>query len=391
MVIAPFHRVIDADNCIADFRNTICRVDEVSTQILACNFSGNVRAVKYDFKFIGKATRCLFCFFNGFEYRFGWNNIFHLLVVKNQFYLFTFFIFGSFVIALTGFIAEPFILHHLQGYFIRFVKFAHLIIGHAVIYVLTDVITNIETYQINSPKNGGAGSSQGLADNGVYLFYFKAFAEHHMRGICQVKTADTIADKVRPVFADNHSLAQNAFGKLHHIIHNRFFRLFPGNYFQKPHIARRVEEVHTQKTLFYLRFKFRRYIFDGDTRCIRGYNAGVFHDFLYLGKKILLNFEIFHNHLNNQIDISQHIQIIFKIADFDHGSVFLGIKRGWLGFQRPVQTILGKPVAPRRTLFGKSFFLIRLRQLEGNDVQKTAFNTGISQMSGDGRSHHARS
>ena len=85
MIVTPFHGVIDADDCVADFRNAIGGIDKIPTKVFARDFRSHIRAVEQYFEFIGKAACRLFRCIYGFKVWFGRDNIFHRLVIENQF------------------------------------------------------------------------------------------------------------------------------------------------------------------------------------------------------------------------------------------------------------------------------------------------------------------
>ena len=130
-------------------------------------------------------------------------------------------------------------------------------------------------------------------------------------------------------------------------------------------------------------------VLDGQTGGVGGYDAVRFHDLFDLGKKLLLDFQVFDDDLDHPVHVGQPVEVVLEIADLDHGSVFLAVETRRLGFCDAGQSVGGKAVPPGRALFREALLLVGLRQFKGDDIQQTAWNPRVGQMGGDGGAHDA--
>ncbi|OQC55055.1 MAG: hypothetical protein BWX55_00230 [Deltaproteobacteria bacterium ADurb.Bin022] len=192
------------------------------------------------------------------------------------------------------------------------------------------MVSHIETDEVHRSENGSARMSEGLADNGVHFVNLHLLFLHNLDAVGQIKDADAVADKVGSVFADHDAFAQGFLAELHHVIHDVFLCCFAGNDFHEFHVTRRIEEVGSQKALFQRGAELRADIFNGNTGGVGGNDAGWFDHFFHFGKEFLLDLEVLDDNLADPVHIGQPVQIVLKVADFDHGRVLLAEETGGL-------------------------------------------------------------
>jgi len=210
-------------------------------------------------------------------------------------------------------------------------------------------------------------------------------------GIGHIEATDAVADEVRRILADHDAFAQRLFTEFNHEIDNFFIRFHTGNDFHQLHVAGRIEEVGPEETFLQSRTEFRADVLDGNTGSVRRNDTGRFNNFFHLGEKFLFDFEVFNDNFANPVDVGQPLQIVFKVADLDHGRVLLGVETGGFGFRHTGQAVRRKAIPPGGAFFRQTLLLVGVRQFEWNDIEKVTLDTGIGQMSRDGRAHDTRS
>ncbi len=155
MVVAPFHRVIDADNRIADFRNTVRRVDEIVAEVFPGQFGGHIGPVEHDLQCGGRTVIGLLAGIgDGCKSGLAGRSILHGVIVDNQFNRFALGILVLFVKTLFGLVAKPFEFEHLVHKLGLNEHLPHLIVRNRRIKVLRHVRPGIQAHQIESSEDG---------------------------------------------------------------------------------------------------------------------------------------------------------------------------------------------------------------------------------------------
>ena len=296
IIVAPFHGVIDGHDVIADFTNPVGRIDEGFAQIRAREITGLVICIEHMLNGVGNIFH-LFRGGNRVKLRLAGGNIFHRIDIQHQLNCLAAGILGFLVISLLGLVAQPFVCDHFLQERFGLERIPCFIVGNGIIEVFGDMVSHIETDEIHRSENGRARMTEGLADDRVYFINLHLLFQHDFDDVGQIKHADAVADKVRAVFTNNHTLAQCFLAEFHHEIHNVFICFRAGNDFHEFHVARRIEEMGSQKTFFQSGTELRADVFNGNTGGVCGNDTGRFDHFFHFGKKFLLDFEILHDNL----------------------------------------------------------------------------------------------
>ncbi len=157
-------------------------------------------------------------------------------------------------------------------------------------------------------------------------------------------------------------------------------RLGRGNDLQQPHVARRVEEMRSEKAL---RHPVRRRsqgsgdLLDRQPGGIGGQHRARSQVRHHALQQRALDFEILGDRFNHPVALRQFGQVVFKVARREERGQSRLVKRCRLRFAQRVNRRHGQ-------------FVSRLRAVLGHHVEQQRRNSGIGQVSGDARAHRAR-
>jgi len=131
VVVTPLHRIVDADDVVADLGNAVCRIDEVVAEIFPGDLSGDVRTVEHHLERRGDPVIAfLLRGGDGLESRLAGRHILHRVVIEHELGFFALCVLGPLVEPLFGLVPEPFELHHLVHQFARSEDLPHLIVRY---------------------------------------------------------------------------------------------------------------------------------------------------------------------------------------------------------------------------------------------------------------------
>ncbi|VTR68538.1 hypothetical protein DESC_710035 [Desulfosarcina cetonica] len=379
---SPAHGVVDFNNRIGDLGNAVGRVDQVAGQRLPGKLSALVLAIdnrldffRQGFGLFGRrqAGKVGFAVFGMGQGR----RIDHLadfLPLRGE---------VGFVEADFGFLSQHLGRDHLADEFRGDEIGAGFVLGDQVIGVLGHMRHGVQADQIGGFEHGRLGTPHGRPEERIDFGNGDAHLHHQLHGLDHALNADAVTDEIGRVLGPDNPLAQDALAEIGHEGQDLGQGLRTGDDLQEFHVTDRVEEMGAEEILLERRTPALAHLLQRNAGGIGGDDGTGLADRFDAFEQVLLDLQVFDDHLDDPVAFGQFIEIVLQVADADAIDILGLHEQCGLGHDHRVQTGLGDPIASRRVV------LFLLLEVEGDDVQQQGFHAGTGQKRGNATAHHA--
>ena len=243
--------------------------------------------------------------------------------------------------ALSGLLAEPFALQHLQLEVREQEALALGVVGNGGIQVGTDVRPDVQANQVQHAETGavrqpdeGSGERVGFL-NGVVVL------QGDLGDGAAKIAADAIGDEIRRVLAVNDAFAQPAIRVLANECDHFGVGFRTGDHFQQVHVPGGIEEMRAQEVAPELRREALHDLGQRNSAGAGGDNRRGLRNRFYAAPHSALDLEILGDGLDDPVAACNLVEIVVEIAGLDKRPGFVDEERAGLLFQRGFDSLCG--------------------------------------------------
>ena len=286
--------------------------------------------------------------------------------------------------ALTRLATQPLLVCHLLDIIRDLEDVALLILGQRVVAVLRDVDEGVQADKVCGAEHGRLRATHGLAEDDVNISHAQAVLLHGVHDGHHAVDADAVGHEVGRVLGEHDPLAQHILPKARRGLHDLRIRLLAGDDLQQLHVAHRVEEVHHDEALLEAVAASLHHVLDGQARGVRrddGVGVRVLLDLVEGG---LLDLERLGHRLNDEVAVSQQLQVILDVARRQQLQIALAEDRGGLLFLHRLDGARREAGAG-----GRVFDVVFGAGVGRDDVQQHAGDASVGKVRRDATAHDA--
>ena len=243
--IAPAHGAVDLDDAVRNFRHHLGGVADVLAEQLPQEPADFVVERDESLQAVGERLD----FAHGFERSeaglIGGVVFEGLAVERVDFSVLA----DALVKALAALVAEPSALKHFNQERRQLELLAERVVGNGLVEILRDVLPDVEPDDVEEAIAGALGKADQRAGEGVHFLDGEIVFDGQALDRGAEESADSVADEVRRVFAGNDAFAEMAVAEIGDERNDIRTGCRAGNDFDQMEVARRIEEMRTEKVL----------------------------------------------------------------------------------------------------------------------------------------------
>src|SRR5215211_7578521 len=272
---------------------------------------------------------------------------------------------GSLVEAGPGLVAEEVAIQHLHEFWVRFYLLARLVPGGGLVEVLGDADGDVEADLVVQTKSGGPGVPDQGPGQGIDLLYAVAVLEGVPHRLHPGEAPEPVPDEVRRVLRDDAALAQNPLPEVAHEPDDLGVGLSGWDDLQELQVARRVEEVRTEKASPEALTTALGYLVQRYAGGVGGDDRVIFGD----------TFQPLDNGFEDPVSAGDPVEVVLEVAQRDPVYHPLAHDRGGAGLSHPLEAGLDDVVVVA---------VVR------SDIQQVHLETRVGAVGRDGGAHGPR-
>ena len=285
-----------------------------------------------------------------------------------------------------GLLAQQALVQHASNRLGRFEHVAHLVFGRVVVDGARGVHEHVDADEVRGTERRALRPPEQRTGERVHFLHGVPVLEHRPDGLHHAEDADAVGDEVGRVACDHDALAQHGLAELPRRLEHARIRAGVGNELEQVEVARRIEEVHAQKTRpqrLGHRVGHGRHRETGRVGGDDGALAQVRRDALEEGG---LDVESLDDGLDDEVHVAQALEVVLEVAHADAPSGRAREERRGTAAQRALQPAAGEGVA----VLARGRIALDAGSFGRNDVEQEDVEPGVGQVGGQRRSHHAR-